>query len=147
MDWMHSAWFWGSLALALFALEALTPGVFMLWFGVAAVGTGLLRLLIPEMGLLAQWGVFALLSLATVALAWKLRRRQQRSPSDHPHLNRRAEQLVGRVLALDQPIVNGRGRIKVGDGFWIASGPDLPAGTRVRVEAALDGRLEVRSAE
>lgn len=147
MDWMHSAWFWWSLALALFALEALTPGVFMLWFGVAATGTGLLRLLIPGMSVLGQWVVFALLSLATVALAWKLRRRQQASPSDHPHLNRRAEQLVGRLLALDQPIVNGRGRIKVGDGFWIASGPDLPAGTRVRVDAALDGRLEVRPAE
>lgn len=147
MGWMQSAWFWWSLALALFALEAMIPGVFMLWLGLAAAGTGLLRLVLPGLGVEAQWIVFSLLSIVSVGLAWKLRRRQQRSPSDHPHLNRRAEQLVGRVLALDQPIVNGRGRIKVGDGFWIASGPDLPAGTRVRVEAALDGRLEVRPAE
>ncbi|MFY8135984.1 MAG: NfeD family protein, partial [Aquimonas sp.] len=32
----------------------------------------------------------------------------------------------------------GRGRLKIGDAFWRAEGPDLPQGTRVRV-VAVDG--------
>ena len=46
--------------------------------------------------------------------------------------------MVGVVAPLDQPIANGRGRIKVGDAFWAVTGPDLPAGHAVRV-IAVDG--------
>ena len=51
MDWMQSAWFWWALALALFALEALAPGAFMLWLGFAAAAAGLVQLLFPDLGL------------------------------------------------------------------------------------------------
>ena len=47
---------------------------------------------------------------------------------------------------LDSPIVDGRGRVKIGDAFWTAHGPDLPAGTRVRVLAADGGALRVEPA-
>jgi len=61
-------------------------------------------------------------------------------------LNRRAEQLVGRVVALDQPIVAGTGRAKVDDAFWVVAGPDLPAGTPVRVVAVDGMTLKVQQA-
>ena len=34
---------------------------------------------------------------------------------------------------LIEPIVQGSGKAKLGDGFWKVCGPDLPAGARVRV--------------
>lgn len=145
MEWMQSAWFWWALALALLATEALVPGIFLLWLGLAAAGTGLVRLLVPELGPGAQWMVFSLLSVVAVALAWRLRARRPEPQTDQPLLNRRAEQLIGRVLVLDQAIVNGRGRVKVGDAYWSVTGPDLPAGTRVRVEATRDLVLSVRA--
>jgi hypothetical protein len=49
------------------------------------------------------------------------------------HLNRRAESYVGRMFTLDGAIVDGRGRFRVDDTVWLVEGPDLPAGTRVRV--------------
>ncbi|TIU25428.1 MAG: NfeD family protein, partial [Mesorhizobium sp.] len=58
-------------------------------------------------------------------------------------LNRRGAQMVGRTATLSEPIQNGRGRIRLGDTLWRVSGPDLPAGTQVRVTAAADTDLEL----
>ena len=49
------------------------------------------------------------------------------------------------VLTLDQAIVGGRGRVRIGDSSWIAEGPDLPAGTRVRVVAVEGVVLKVQA--
>lgn len=140
MAWMDNDWFWWALALLLFALEALVPGTFMLWLGFAAVGAGIVHVAAPGLGLAGQWIVFALLSLGAVGLGWQWKRRHPATPSDQPLLNQRGAQLVGRVFPLDVPIVDGRGRIKVGDAYWQVAGVDLPQGTRVRVEA-VDGML------
>ena len=63
--------------------------------------------------------------------------------TDQPLLNRRGAQLIGRIATLAEPIKDGRGRIRIGDTLWRVSGPDLPAGTRVRVKAATDTDLEL----
>jgi len=61
-------------------------------------------------------------------------------------LNRRAEQLIGRVVVLDQAIANGVGRARIDDAFWVVAGPDLPAGSRVRVVAVDGMTLKVQDA-
>lgn len=142
---MASPWFWWGLALALFAAEALAPGAFMLWLGFAAAGAGLLTLMVP-MPLAAQWMVFALLALVSVLVGWRWRRGHLPLVSDRPLLNRRGEQLVGQVYVLETSIIDGRGRLKIGDAYWTAFGPDLPAGTRIRVVAADAGALRVEPA-
>jgi inner membrane protein len=53
--------------------------------------------------------------------------------SDQPLLNRRGDSLVGRTSTLVEPIREGRGRIRLDDTWWSVTGPDLPAGMRVRV--------------
>jgi len=58
------------------------------------------------------------------------------SRSDQPDLNRRAAQLVGRVLIVAEAIEGGRGKVRVGDTLWPVEGPDAPAGAEVRVTAA-----------
>ncbi|MBB5208820.1 NfeD family protein [Chiayiivirga flava] len=135
MHWLDSQWFWWATALALFALEAIAPGTFFLWLGFAALGTGLVHVLVPSLGVAGLWIVFAILSLASVWAGWEVRKRRAPRSSDQPLLNRRAAQLIGRVFPLDTPIENGRGRLKIDDAFWIAEGPELPSGTRVRVDA------------
>ena len=63
-----------------------------------------------------------------------------------PVLNRRASALIGRVVPLDRAIVNGRGRVQIADAFWDVEGPDLPAGTPVRVMSAEGMTLRVDAA-
>lgn len=130
---------WATAALLLIAAETLAPGAFMLWMGFAAVAVFLLVLLVPGVPLLAQVAAFVVLSFVSIQVYRKWFRNSGRT-SDRPLLNRRAEQNIGVVAPLDQPIAGGRGRIRIGDAFWVVEGPELPAGTPVRV-VAVDGMV------
>ncbi|RRN58927.1 NfeD family protein [Pseudoxanthomonas sp. SGNA-20] len=136
---------WAVLALALIAAETLAPGAFLLWMGFAAAAMLLLVLLLPGLPLLAQVALFVVLSFLSIQVYRRWFRGRGRQ-SDRPLLNRRAEQNIGLVAPLEQAIVAGRGRIKVGDAFWTVEGPDLPAGTLVRVVAADGAILKVQEA-
>ena len=136
---------WAAIALVLFALEALAPGAFMLWLGFAATALFLAVLLVPGIPPLAQAAAFVVLSFVSIQ-AYRTWFRKREPASDQPMLNRRAAQLVGRVVPLEHGIVNGRGRVQIADAFWDVSGPDLPAGAAVRIVAAHGMTLEVREA-
>ncbi|MGQ0675730.1 MAG: NfeD family protein [Rhodospirillales bacterium] len=138
-------WHWWILAGVLMVAELLVPGVFLLWLGIAAGVTGLVALAAPGLWWQAQAILFAGLSVASV---WGWREYQRRHPTetDRPTLNRRAEQYVGRRLTLDQPIVNGRGHVRVDDSTWRVEGADLPAGTPVVVTGAQGTVLKVERA-
>ena len=130
---------WAVLALLLIAAETLAPGAFLLWMGLAAAAVFLGVLLVPGIPVLAQAAAFVVLSFVTIQVYRKWFRKAARQ-SDQPLLNRRAAQAIGRVAELDQAIDRGRGRIRLDDAFWTVEGPDLPAGTPVRV-IAVDGML------
>ncbi|MNY49123.1 hypothetical protein D3C86_1845170 [compost metagenome] len=55
--------------------------------------------------------------------------------------------MVGNVFVVHEAIVDGRGKIKVADGVWIAKGPDSPTGTRVRVVGLEGVMLKVEHAD
>lgn len=135
MQWMYTPSFWFGLSLALFAAEALLPGTFMLWLGFAAAATGLVVWSMP-LTPAEQWIAFGVFGLIAVLGGWLWRRRHPITPTDQPLLNRPAQQLIGRVLPLHEAVINGRGKLKIGDALWTAvASIDLPAGRRVRVEA------------
>lgn len=127
------AWNWLILGIALMVLELLAPGIFLFWLGLAALVTGLLAFAID-----ASWQIqilaFALLTIAAVPL-W--RRFSVRSTNENsPFLNRRNEALIGREMTLERPIQAGIGTLNIDDTVWRVSGPDTPAGSRVRIVAA-----------
>jgi len=138
---------WWILALLLIAGEVMVPGYFLLWIGIAAAAMGVLLWLIPGLGLLAQAVLFALLALAACfAYARWLRPRIERRVPGGERLNRRGEQMIGQRYELIEAIVNGRGKVRVGDGQWLVSGPDLPLGSTVEVVAVDGTTLQVRAA-
>ena len=143
MRWEMQTTVWATVALLLIAAEVLAPGAFMLWLGIAAAITCAIVFVLPELPLVGQMVAFALLSIASVLVYLRLFRGRA-VDSDRPSLNRRAEALVGHVVPLVSPIVAGHGRVQIADALWDVEGPDLPAGTRVRVIGARGMTLEVR---
>jgi membrane protein implicated in regulation of membrane protease activity len=139
------SWFWWIAAGVLFILELMLPGVFFLWLGIAAVLTGAADLMFA-LGWQAELLLFSGLSLVLVLAGWPLLARFRKPKSDAEHLNRRMDGYVGRVFVLEQALENGVGKLRIEDTLWTVEGPDLPAGTRVRVTAVSGMRLSVDAA-
>ena len=136
---------WAAVALLLFAAEAMAPGAFMLWLGFAAVAVFAAVLLVPGIPLLAQAAAFVVLSFVSIQVYRRWFRKREK-PSDQPALNRRTVALIGRVVPLERAIVDGHGRVQIADAFWEVVGPELPAGTQVRVTGADGMTLQVEAA-
>ena len=137
---------WLVFALALMAGEMAIPEMFLLWLGFAAMAVFGVMLGVPGLPLVWQGVAFGAFSALSIYGYVKFIRNRPIA-SDQPLLNRRGEQLVGQVFPLDVAIVDGRGRLKIGDAFWVAEGPDLPQGTRVRVLAVRSMSLQVGPAD
>ena len=137
---------WLVFALLLMAGEMVIPEMFLLWLGLAALAVFATLLGVPDLPIVWQGVAFGAFSALSILVYLKFFRNRN-APSDRPLLNRRGEQLVGQVHPLEQPIVDGRGRLKIGDAFWVAEGPDLPQGTRVRIVAVDGMSLQVRGVD
>ena len=89
------AWSWMILAAILFVLELMAPGIFFMWFGLAAAVTGLIAF---GFDVSWQWQLiwFGLLSLAAIFFAIKYLRKHPLH-SERPLLNERAVQHIGEV--------------------------------------------------
>jgi membrane protein implicated in regulation of membrane protease activity len=141
-------WSWWVVGLVLLAAELVVPGVFLVWVGLAAIIVGALSLLLWESALWT-WQLQMLLFAALAIVAALLGRRyvyHNRNASDEPFLNQRSAGLVGRTATLQEPIAEGRGRIRLDDTYWSVMGPDLPAGTQVRIVASNGRDLTVEPA-
>jgi inner membrane protein len=140
-----SFWHWLILAGICLVIEALTPGFIFLWLGISAGLTGFVALLVP--GLAWQWELLAFTAFALASVPIWLRLRRRGTTEVAFGLNRRAEACVGQLGILDDSLAPGRhGRLRLGDTTWSASGPDLPAGARVRVVGADGTVLQVEPA-
>jgi membrane protein implicated in regulation of membrane protease activity len=123
-DWV----IWIAAGLALLIAEMLAPGVFMMWLGLAACGTGLLTLAF-HFGFEAQVVGFGVLAAVALTVGLRVRR-------PHPVVHTESAGLIGRpATAL---VFHGRdGRVRLGDSDWAAQVPEGIAtpepGARLRV--------------
>ena len=103
----------------------------MLWLGISAMMVGLI-------GFAVNWAwqfqliAFAIFAVASIPL-WRHFTGSADETKDQPFLNRRADGFVGREFTLEKPIVAGNGTVKIDDSIWRLSGPDIAAGSRVKV--------------
>ncbi|MFZ0254411.1 MAG: NfeD family protein [Gammaproteobacteria bacterium] len=130
-------WQWWILGLVLVILEVFAPGAFLIWIGISAGMVGLLLLFVPAVPWQLQVLMFGVFSVAIV-LVWRRYLQAHPVQSEVPFLNRRGEQYVGRVLTLDDPIVNGIGRLRIDDSIWRIRGEDCPAQSKVTI-TGVDG--------
>ena len=137
-------WHWWVFAIILLILEIFTPGAFFMWMSAAAGVIGAILLIAPELSWQTQFVIFAVTSIIAIIAgkAWF-----SRNPinTDMPSLNAREDELIGKIFEVEQAIVNGSGRIKVGESTWKANGPDCEVGGSVRVTSVNGAELIVES--
>ena len=148
MEWLENVvfWHWWILAGLLLILELTAPAFFFLWLGIAAAAVGLIMLVFPSIGIETQLVLFAIASIVAV-VAWRKYRESRPLTTDQPNLNRRGHQYIGRMFSLTEPIDNGVGKVVVDDSTWKVKGPDLPAGTHVKVVGVEGTIFRVESSE
>src|SRR4051812_30110800 len=129
---MSNAWLWAVGGLVLVGAEALMPGVFLLWIGLAALLVAAIAATLP-ISLEAQLGLFAIAAVLSCVIGWLISRgRKTRAPNG---VNDPRSRVVGSVGHVTEPIRDGQGKVRIGDSDWLAEGPDLPSGAAVRVKA------------
>ena len=131
-------WNWFIGGVILLGLEVFAPGNVFVWFGVAALLTGAVAWSV-DLGWQMELIIFVVLAVI-LALAGRRLFARDSSPGEQPLLNDRAQRIVGSVYVLGEPIIDGKGRIRIDDTRWRVTGPDLPSGSRVRVISA-DGPM------
>lgn len=125
-------WHWWILAITLLILEIFAPGAFFMWMAAAAGITGLVLFALPDISWQLQFVLFSVISIIAIFAGYKWFRRNP-IVSEQPSIGERGDDLIGQTYQVEQAIINGNGRIKVGDSTWKAIGPDCEAGSNVRV--------------
>lgn len=133
-NWLNDIqfWHWMAAGAVIASLEILVPGTVLMWMGISAIATGFFKLILPGLSWEIQFLIFAIFSVVSIAVSLTFLRKRS-TPTDTPNLNRRGEQLIGRVVTLDTAIENGQGRIHIGDTMWTVRGENFMRGTRVKV--------------
>jgi inner membrane protein len=137
MSLLSSYWFWLGAGLVLLTLEAMLPGVFLIWLGLAALATGVITFLVP-LSVTASLVLFAILGLASILIGRKVQSRQKTEVTDAPFLNNRGKSMIGKVYAVEAAIVEGTGSVRIGDSVWRVTGADAAVGAHVKV-TGIDG--------
>lgn len=139
-------WYWWMFSVAFLGIEILVAGFFFLWLAVSAFIVGSVLLLIPGTSMEIQLFLFSLLSVTSV-MGWRKYAGSRSTETDHPLLNQRGSQYLGRVFDLIEPIENGRGKVRVDDSIWKVRGPDCDVECKVRVVAVEGTVFEVEVVE
>ncbi len=144
----YLAWF--TIGLLFTILEFFVPGVYLLWFGFASFSMGILAHFITFTPI-ETCVIFALLATVYSALGWWTYTKLLKKNSEkNKNLNDIAGSHIGKIYQLSQDIVDGRGKAKVGDSFWLveSKNENLKKGDKVKVTGVIDGViLEVEKYE
>lgn len=137
---------WWILGLVLLILELVVPGVYFLFLGIAAIVVGTNVMLLGSSGWFGwEQQIIAFIVVSAVAVLVGRLWYGARSEAPSASLKTGTGRLVGRIATVHEPLVAGRGRVAIDDGWWIAVGPDLPEGTRVRIVGARGSTLIVEA--
>ena len=126
-------WFWFVLTLVLLGLEMMVPGVIFMWLAIASVIVGGLVMIGADIGWEVQFIIFSVLGIISV-YAGRTYLRKNPIISEDENLNDRGARYVGNKYTLERELVNGEGKVRVGDSLWLVRGDfEGEVGTTVKV--------------
>nr|WP_314739065.1 NfeD family protein [uncultured Haemophilus sp.] len=145
-DWLTNwtLWHWLILGFALLIGEVLTPGVFLLWWGLAALVTGILQFIFPNAAFVQLAIFYAILACVFSVIWWKYQHSKDCREQSHSTLNQRDHALLGAQGTVQEISPNGIGRGIFGDTTWRIQGDDLSVGDLIQVERVEGITLMVR---
>jgi membrane protein implicated in regulation of membrane protease activity len=139
---MSTAWLWAIGGLILVGGEALLPGVFLLWIGIAALLVAIIGAVLP-ISLEVQLALFAIAAVLSCVVGWLVAR--SRPPSTAHGVNDPRARVVGSIGHVTEAIRDGQGKVRIGDSDWLAEGPDLAPGAAVRVTGLAGNTVRVKA--
>jgi hypothetical protein len=139
--WSPAAW-WLIAGGVLLCLELLTPGIFLMWIGLAAIGVAVVEFLL-SFALATQLLLFAVFSLITVVFGWRWYRRA--AAHDVGPVMEPGSVYLGQVATVVEPLRHSRGKVKLQDSLWLAEGKDADIGAAVRVTGQHGSVLQVQA--
>ncbi|MFY1026438.1 NfeD family protein [Actinobacillus seminis] len=145
MEWLvnWSVWHWVILGFVLLIAELMIPGVFLLWWGLAALITaGLMTF--SSLSLIALTIIYALLALLLSLIWWKYQHSKDLSDQSCSSLNQRDHAMLKARGTVQEIAANGIGRGYFGDTTWRIQGKHLQVGDVIEVEAVAGITLQVR---
>lgn len=126
-------WFWFVLSLVLLGLEMMVPGVIFMWLAIASAIVGAIVLTGIGIGWEVQFIIFSVLGLISV-YAGRTYLRNNPIVSEDENLNDRGARYVGKKYLLERELVNGEGKVRIGDTLWLVRGDfDSEVGVSVKV--------------
>ena len=146
---MFEWWHWIVLGLGLAIAELLVPAFFIIWFGIGAMGVGILLLIAPGLSIAVQVMIWAALSAALVVLWFRYLK-----PRTMSVVGSSAAQVIGEVGLLVSDITpDSRGHVRfqkpvLGSDNWDCyAESEIKAGERVRIVAVEGSFIKVKEAK
>lgn len=144
-EFMLSAEGWLVLAVVLFALEFFAPGVFFMWLGFGAIILGGIVFIFPDLAASLQLIIFAVLGVGFVIAGRSYIKKRPIQTEDNT-LNQRGLQYIGKICEVAVSFKNGKGKVKVEDTLWSATGPaEFEKGASVKIVSQEGTRFTVEA--
>ena len=140
---MHP-WIWAIGALAAAVLEMVVPGAYLIWIALGAAITAVACFAF-DLAVTTQLVIFIAASAAACVIGYFVYQRLIKPAAGDTPLNQRGLDMIGAHGVIFEAIVNGQGKVSLGDSVWIAEGPDMPMGAAV-VVTGLRGTIAIVAA-
>ena len=144
---MFEWWHWIVLGLCLSIAELAIPAFFIIWFGIGAIGVGLLLQIFPALSIATQLIVWAIVSSILVGVWFRYLR-----PRTVTAVGTSAANVIGEVGILVSDLgPNSRGQVRfqkpvLGSDLWECyADANLKAGDRVRIVAVEGNFIKVEA--
>lgn len=146
---MFEWWHWIVLGLCLSIAELAVPAFFIIWFGIGAIGVGLLLLIAPALSVATQLIVWAVVSTILVGIWFRYLR-----PRTMTAVGTSAASVTGEVGILVSDLCpNSRGQVRfqkpvLGSDLWECyADANIKAGERVRIVAVEGSFIKVEASK
>ncbi|WP_109058660.1 NfeD family protein [Aggregatibacter aphrophilus] len=135
MEWFvnWSIWHWLILGFVLLIAEIAMPGVFLLWWGLAAIVVAGIMKLFPALPLSALVVVYAIIAIILSVIWWCYQHSKDQADQSQSVLNQRDHAMIGARGKVLEMAENGIGRGAFGDTTWRIKGHGLSVNDLIEV--------------
>lgn len=149
MEWFNhwGLWHWLILGFVLLIAEIFVSGVFLLWWGLAALAIALVVALFPNLSLTPLFISYALLAMVFTLLWWRYQHRKDSQDQAKTSLNQRDHAMIGCKGKVQEMAESGVGRGYFGDTTWRIQGENLQENDLIEVVAVQGITLIVKKVD